>query len=189
MAPVVEARNLRRTYRTTTGTIRRRSLEVEAVRGVSFSIEEGELYGLLGPNGAGKTTTIKMLITLLIPTSGTATCSGERRRRGHLLGARADRLRLRGRPGALRAGFPRTTTSGTSPSSTRSVHRHQKRRIAELLEMVSLAGREQEQGEAVHAACASASTSRAACCTIRRSSSSTSRRSESTRSAPVSCAR
>src|SRR5712691_1584672 len=74
--PVVEAENLRRTYRTTTGTFRRRALEVEAVRGVSFEIGEGELFGLLGPNGAGKTTTIKMLITLLIPTGGSARVLG-----------------------------------------------------------------------------------------------------------------
>ena len=48
--PVVEAEDLRRTYRTTTGTFRRRALDVEAVRGVSFEIGEGELFGLLGPN-------------------------------------------------------------------------------------------------------------------------------------------
>ena len=72
MKPVVEVRDLRRTYRTSTGILKRRSIEIEAVRGVSFEIAEGELFGLLGPNGAGKTTTIKMLITLLIPTSGTA---------------------------------------------------------------------------------------------------------------------
>jgi ABC-2 type transport system ATP-binding protein len=69
---VVEAVDLRRTYKTSTGLFRRRSLAVEAVRGVSFEIAEGELFGLLGPNGAGKTTTIKILITLLIPTSGHA---------------------------------------------------------------------------------------------------------------------
>ena len=69
---VVEAHELRRTYRTTTGVVRRRPLAVEAVRGISFEVGEGELFGLLGPNGAGKTTTIKMLITLLLPTGGEA---------------------------------------------------------------------------------------------------------------------
>ena len=73
---VVEAQDLHRTYRTSTGTLRRKWKNVEAVRGVSFEIAEGELFGLLGPNGAGKTTTIKMLITLLIPTSGTARVLG-----------------------------------------------------------------------------------------------------------------
>src|SRR6185503_17908339 len=74
--PVVEASDLRRVYKTHTGTIRRRVKEIEAVRGVSFAIERGELFGLLGPNGAGKTTTIKMLITLLLPTQGSARVLG-----------------------------------------------------------------------------------------------------------------
>jgi ABC-type multidrug transport system ATPase subunit len=73
---VVEVQDLHRTYRTYTGTFHRRAKDIEAVRGVSFEIEKGELFGLLGPNGAGKTTTIKMLITLLIPTSGTARVLG-----------------------------------------------------------------------------------------------------------------
>ncbi len=47
-----------------------------AVDGVSFSIRKGEVFGLLGPNGAGKTTTIRMLSTLLEPTSGKATICG-----------------------------------------------------------------------------------------------------------------
>jgi ABC-2 type transport system ATP-binding protein len=47
-----------------------------AVGGVNLRVEKGEIFGLLGPNGAGKSTTIKMLITLLKPTSGTAKVAG-----------------------------------------------------------------------------------------------------------------
>jgi ABC-2 type transport system ATP-binding protein len=49
---------------------------VEAVRGVSFEVYDGETFGFLGPNGAGKTTTINILCTLLSPTSGTAMVNG-----------------------------------------------------------------------------------------------------------------
>ena len=50
--------------------------EVEAVRGVSFEVAAGEVFGFLGPNGAGKTTTINMLCTLARPTSGSARVAG-----------------------------------------------------------------------------------------------------------------
>lgn len=49
---------------------------VKAVDGVSFSCYPGEIFGLLGPNGAGKTTCLRMLATILEPTSGTATIAG-----------------------------------------------------------------------------------------------------------------
>src|SRR3954466_8999617 len=143
---VVEVRDLRRTYRTSTGTVRRRSLEVEAVRGVSFDIAEGELFGLLGPNGAGKTTTIKMLITLLLPSSGQARVLGHnvvdeprevRKRIGYVFGG--DRG-LYGRLSArdnLRYFAELYGVSGKA----------QRLRIDEVLELVGLKGREQERVE------------------------------------------
>jgi ABC-2 type transport system ATP-binding protein len=55
---------------------RREYQQVEAVRGVSFAIEAGEVVGFIGPNGAGKTTTLKMLSGLLHPSAGRATVLG-----------------------------------------------------------------------------------------------------------------
>ncbi|MCA9586083.1 MAG: ABC transporter ATP-binding protein [Myxococcales bacterium] len=51
--------------------------KVEAVRGVSFEVQRGHIFGFLGPNGAGKTTTIKMVTGLIAPTSGVATILGK----------------------------------------------------------------------------------------------------------------
>ena len=45
---------------------------VEAVKNLSLSVQHGEIFGLLGPNGAGKSTTLRILITTLSPTTGTA---------------------------------------------------------------------------------------------------------------------
>ena len=56
---------------------RREYQEVEAVRGVSFEIEAGEMVGFIGPNGAGKTTTLKMLSGLLHPSAGRAAVLGQ----------------------------------------------------------------------------------------------------------------
>ncbi len=65
MISAIEVRDLRKSFG-----------EVEAVRGVSFDVAAGEVFGFLGPNGAGKTTTINMLCTLARPTGGTASVAG-----------------------------------------------------------------------------------------------------------------
>jgi ABC-2 type transport system ATP-binding protein len=70
---MIHAQGLARTFHTKRG---RERAEVKAVDGVDIDVEEGEIVGFLGPNGAGKTTTLRMLTTLLTPTSGTATVAG-----------------------------------------------------------------------------------------------------------------
>jgi ABC-2 type transport system ATP-binding protein len=76
MSAVIEVRDLKREYVTVKGFVKRKKETVKAVDGISFEVQKGEIFGLLGQNGAGKTTTIKMLITLLAPTSGTCKVLG-----------------------------------------------------------------------------------------------------------------
>jgi ABC-2 type transport system ATP-binding protein len=64
--PAIDVRGLEREYKS----------GLKAVRGIDLQVEPGEVYGFLGPNGAGKTTTVRMLVTLLRPTGGTATVAG-----------------------------------------------------------------------------------------------------------------
>ena len=143
---VIEVDQLRRHYRAKTGLRRSTGLDVEAVRGISFAVERGELFGLLGPNGAGKTTTIKMLITLLLPTSGRATVLGYdvvrdprevRRRIGYVFGGDKG---LYERLSGLDNLRYFAELYGLSP-------REQRERIGELLELVGLSGRERERVE------------------------------------------
>jgi ABC-2 type transport system ATP-binding protein len=71
---MIETHELRRIFRV-------RKTDIEAVRGVDLTVGAGEIFGFLGPNGAGKTTTLRMLATLLSPTSGEATVAGADLRR------------------------------------------------------------------------------------------------------------
>lgn len=64
--PIIEVRDLKKVY----------NGNVAALKGISFDVEEGEIFGFLGPNGAGKTTTVHILCTLITPTSGSATVCG-----------------------------------------------------------------------------------------------------------------
>ncbi|WP_234388863.1 ABC transporter ATP-binding protein [Streptomyces sp. AS58] len=114
--------------------------------GLSLSVERGELVGLLGPNGAGKTSTAKILMTVLLPSSGRAEVLGHdvvteaqrvRRLTGVILGGDAGLYaRLSGRDNLLLFadlyGIP---------------YREQKRRIPELLETVGLLGSERKRVE------------------------------------------
>jgi len=126
--------------------IRKSYGQTQALRGVSFHVNGGEIFGLLGPNGAGKTTTIKMLITLLIPTAGTARVLGidvvknaheVRKRIGYVFGGdRGVYERLSGYDNLRYF----AELYGVPPAE-------QKRRIEELLELVGLRGREHERAE------------------------------------------
>jgi ABC-2 type transport system ATP-binding protein len=66
MSAAIETRGLERAFKG----------GLKAVDGIDIAIEPGEVYGFLGPNGAGKTTTVRMLVTLLRPTGGSATVAG-----------------------------------------------------------------------------------------------------------------
>src|SRR5947208_15771734 len=80
---VIEVNDLRKVYRT---PFARR--KVEALRGVTFTVERGQIFGFVGPNGAGKTTTIRTLMGIIRATSGTAKILG------HEIPSRAARARL-----------------------------------------------------------------------------------------------
>lgn len=83
---MIDVRDLKKTFRVQkrepglrgaiSGLVSPKYKDVDAVRGVSFRIEDGERVGFLGPNGAGKTTTLKMLAGLLHPTSGEISVGG-----------------------------------------------------------------------------------------------------------------
>ena len=70
MADAIRVEELRKTFH------KRGAAPVNAVDGLSFSVPTGHIFGLLGPNGAGKTTTLRILTTLIRPTSGSAMVAG-----------------------------------------------------------------------------------------------------------------
>src|SRR5437588_12970991 len=72
----ISVTGLTKTFRVRGGWLRRVHHDEHALKGIDLQIKRGELFGFLGPNGAGKTTTVKILTTLLLPTSGTARVLG-----------------------------------------------------------------------------------------------------------------
>jgi ABC-2 type transport system ATP-binding protein len=144
-SPVIEVSELARTFRTG-GLFTRSRKEVQAVRGISFAVQRGELFGLLGPNGAGKTTTIKMLMTLLLPTSGSARVLG--------LDVVRDAKQVRRKVGYVFGGDRGLYERLSGLDNLRYFAelyavppKQQKARVGELLEMVGLNGREKERVE------------------------------------------
>ncbi len=86
--PILEVKNLKKSYN---------KGRVEALRGLSFSVDEGEIYGLIGPDGAGKTTLFRILTTLLLADEGSASVDG--------LDVRADYKEIRRRIGYMPGRF------------------------------------------------------------------------------------
>jgi ABC-2 type transport system ATP-binding protein len=142
----IEASHLHKVYKTTIGFIRRREKMTVAVEDISFNVRAGELFGIAGPNGAGKTTTIKMLCTLLLPTSGQARVlgrdvvkdtAGVRPRIGFTFGGGRG---LYGRLSGLDNLKYFAELYGLEPKVSR-------KRIPELIELVGLGGRELDRVE------------------------------------------
>jgi ABC-2 type transport system ATP-binding protein len=110
--------------------------DFDAVKGVSFGVHDGEIFGLLGPNGAGKSTLIRMLTTLITPTTGTALVNG--------FDIQTEANRVRESIGVI----PQAMTSDTELSVRENLQIYAKlyqvprekrgRLIAELLEAVEL---------------------------------------------------
>jgi len=142
----IRIEHLRRVYRTTLGAVRRRTKEIVAVEDVSFSVPAGEVFGLLGPNGAGKTTTVKVLTTLLVPTSGTVRVLG----RDVVREAEAVRPRIGFVFGGERGLYTRLSAVDNLRYFASLYHLDPaaaRKRIPELLELVGLDGRGQEKVE------------------------------------------
>jgi ABC-2 type transport system ATP-binding protein len=73
---IIEVKNLKKSYKTAPQPNNNNSTDFEAVRGVTFEVNQGEIFGLLGPNGAGKSTTLEMIEGLKKSTTGTISVLG-----------------------------------------------------------------------------------------------------------------
>jgi ABC-2 type transport system ATP-binding protein len=142
----VNVTNLHKVFYSIRGFWRQHKHPIVAVDDISFEIKKGELFGIVGPNGAGKTTTIKMLSTLLLPTSGNASILGcdilrdtdeIRRRIGFTFGGNKG---LYGRLSALDNLRYFAELYKIDPDLIG-------KRIDELLDVVGLAGREHDRVE------------------------------------------
>ena len=142
----VKVTNLHKLFYSIRGFWRQHKHPVVAVEDISFDIKKGELFGIVGPNGAGKTTTVKMLSTLLLPTSGAAKVLG--------LDILHDTSEIRRRIGFTFGGNKGLYGRLSGLDNLRYFAELYKidpnvidQRIEELLEIVGLTGREQDRVE------------------------------------------
>ncbi len=131
MTAMIDAADLRKSFAT-------RGREVEAVRGVSFAVQSGEIFGFLGPNGAGKTTTLRMLATLLPIDAGTADVAGfDVAREPGEVRARIGYVGQLGGADDLATGRENLVLQGRLYGGARE---HVRSRVEELLVLLDLAG-------------------------------------------------
>ncbi len=140
MTNVIEVEQLTRTFRYAARAGARTKTEITALNNVSMSVPQGEVVGLLGPNGAGKTTLIKILCTVLTPTSGSARVLG--------FDVVKDALRVRGHIGVVFGGerglYGRLTVRDNLDywcSMYGIPRKHRRTRIPHLLDMTGLTER------------------------------------------------
>jgi ABC-2 type transport system ATP-binding protein len=128
-AVAVRVENLSKTFG------RRASKRVQAVKNLTLEVQAGQVYGFLGPNGAGKSTTIRMLLDLILPTSGSAYIFGQHVRHQHTV--------LR-RVGAIVEGasfYPFLSGQKNLEVLARTTGHYDPARVTMLLEQVGLAER------------------------------------------------
>jgi ABC-2 type transport system ATP-binding protein len=142
----VKVEHLHKVFHSIRGFWKQQKHPVVAVEDISFTINKGELFGMVGPNGAGKTTTVKMLSTLLLPTSGTAEIFG--------MDIQRDTGKIRPRIGFTLGGNKGLYGRLSGLDNLRyfaELYRIDlgtiNKRIGELLEIVGLAGRENDRVE------------------------------------------
>ena len=142
----VKVENLHKVFQSVQGFWSQKRHPITAVEDISFSIGKGELFGMVGPNGAGKTTTVKMLSTLLLPTSGTASIFG--------LDILKDTHQIRSRIGFTFGGNKGLYSRLSGLDNLKYFAELYKldpdvinKRIKELLDVVGLTGREKDRVE------------------------------------------
>jgi ABC-2 type transport system ATP-binding protein len=144
--PALLIQGLSRTYKIQKGWLKSTVTWREALRDISLHINRGELFGLLGPNGAGKTTLVKILATILLPSSGTARILG--------YDLVKDTEQVRQMIGVVFGGerglYPRLTARQTLfywAALYRVDYEQARKRVPELLDLVGLSSRADEQVE------------------------------------------